>query len=414
MRAAGHLFARRTASPALLSASPATRLPGIRSPPFSIFSSQSADPPGAIDLPINRQPLGGDRPPLRIAKPDRGDWRGGKGGRGPPSSPERLESVLGALGRLGMSRGQALGALARCPQLLEHRDTGRLVERGEWLRAELDAGEAFAAEVLVKDPLALVKRQETLRAKIEYLLSEGFTRADIRRLIKCKANVLSKSLAGLMEKMEYLRRAGVPRERLARLLVMYPQVLNLSIEGNVRPTVAWLEGVGVRDGDLAAVLARFPNVLAYSVERKLKPAAEWMARAGLNGEALASVVTRFPQVLSCSLEKLEGNRRRLAALGVGGEDFSRVCRINPTLLGCALGGPVMRAKVAFVEDRLRLRPGEVITRFPGFLGYSLDGRLVPRLRHMEAIGWPVTLKNCSAVFGLPDGMFLKKFVRTGE
>ena len=52
---------------------------------------------------------------------------------------------------------------------------------------------------------------------------------------------------------------------MAKVVARHPQVLGLSIEAKMKPTVAWLEDVGLNRAQVAKVVAGFPQVLGYSL-----------------------------------------------------------------------------------------------------------------------------------------------------
>ena len=58
---------------------------------------------------------------------------------------------------------------------------------------------------------------------------------------------------------------------MAKVVAGFPQVLGLSIEANLKPTVAWLEGTGLSRKQVAKAVADFPRLLSCSVDRNLSP-----------------------------------------------------------------------------------------------------------------------------------------------
>ena len=74
----------------------------------------------------------------------------------------------------------------------------------------------------------------------------------------------------------------------------FPPVLGCSIEGNLKPTVAWLEDVGLSRQQVAKVVAGFPAVLGYSIDGNLKTTVAWLEDVGLSRQQVAKVVAGFP------------------------------------------------------------------------------------------------------------------------
>ena len=63
--------------------------------------------------------------------------------------------------------------------------------------------------------------------------------------------------------------------------------------GNLKPTVAWLEDVGLGRAQVAKVVAGFPNVLGLSIEGNLKATVAWLEDVGLGRAQVAKVIGVF-------------------------------------------------------------------------------------------------------------------------
>ena len=65
-------------------------------------------------------------------------------------------------------------------------------------------------------------------------------------------------------------------------MLRQPTVLNLSIEGNVLPTINFLQGeLGLSDNLLRERIVGTPQILSYSIERRLRPRVELCKEMGL-------------------------------------------------------------------------------------------------------------------------------------
>lgn len=55
------------------------------------------------------------------------------------------------------------------------------------------------------------------------------------------------------------------------LIESFPRLLLLSLESHMKPTVNFLEGIGVPRGCLRNIFLLFPPILLYDIEEDIKP-----------------------------------------------------------------------------------------------------------------------------------------------
>ncbi|KAH9317535.1 hypothetical protein KI387_019304, partial [Taxus chinensis] len=103
-------------------------------------------------------------------------------------------------------------------------------------------------------------------------------------------------------KVQFLLKLGLEKEDMGRVIYNAPQLLGLR-EEKLRPTIKFLENIGVKGSSLRKVLKLKPMVLAYSVEAKLQPNINFLQNLGVNQFEIGKLVTRHPQLLTLSVEK---------------------------------------------------------------------------------------------------------------
>lgn len=130
----------------------------------------------------------------------------------------------------------------------------------------------------------------------------------MRRLLRSHSAALALSLDGKIKPTIAFLRDELGVSALGRVLSSQPAILSLSVEANLRPKCTYLQELGMTP--MGTLLTQYPAIMTLSLEKNLKPTAEALTHAG---------VLRPPDV---SLRP-----RHLAA--------SLDCRIIPRLTFCA-------------------------------------------------------------------------------
>jgi mTERF domain-containing protein len=74
---------------------------------------------------------------------------------------------------------------------------------------------------------------------------------------------------------------GVSVSDLPTIVLKRPQIFGCSPEENLKPTAAFLEGLGVERGKWGKILVSFPHILTYS-HSKLQHVVEFLLEIGLS------------------------------------------------------------------------------------------------------------------------------------
>ena len=152
--------------------------------------------------------------------------------------------------------------------------------------------------------------------------------------------------------MAWLEDVGLSRQHVAKVVARHPPVLGCSIDGNLKPTVTWLEG-GLSREQVAKVVAGFPAVLSYSIDGNLKPTAAWLEDVGLSREQVAKVVAACPQVLGYSIENNLSRKVSLLQQFFSNEDICCMVVYLPPMLGLSYARLVRRMQVLQEHDCLQ-------------------------------------------------------------
>lgn len=193
------------------------------------------------------------------------------------------------------------------------------------------------------------------------------------------------------------------------MLQRAPALLGSSLEDNLRPSIAYLEGLGV---NVPKALEKHPQILNLSIESKLKPTVAYLREQGMR--QLGAALSSQPSILSLSLS--ENLRPKLDFLrSIGMEDLGAQLDAYPAILTLSLETNLRPSVEALAEaSRLRESMGLGAQKLtPRHVGASLEARILPRLRYCKAHGRAPTLHGLTtageAVFCKQSGCSLDEW-----
>ena len=237
----------------------------------------------------------------------------------------------------------------------------------------------------------LTRDVETKKANMRVVL-EGelqLSRATIKSLESKFPRIWGVSIeANLKPTVSWLEGVGLSRKQVAKVVAGFPAVLGCSIDGNLKPTVAWLEDVGLSRVQVAKVVAGCPQVLGCNINGNLKPTVAWLECVGLSRNQVAKVIAVFPAVLAYSIDgNLKPTVAWLEGVGLSQEQVAKAVARHPQVLGCSIDGN-LKPTVVWLEGvgLSRTQVAKVVAGFPAVLGYSIDGKLKPTVAWLEDVG----------------------------
>ena len=216
-------------------------------------------------------------------------------------SSRAMEAVVdvwraGHVPSLTTSLHQATGSLLMSlDDALEHEVRERLSSQRAAPLPDFDKSRRFVSQAV------LTRDVETKKSNMRVVLEEELqlSRATIKSLESKFPRIWGVSIDGnLKPTVAWLADVGLTQKQMVKVVVGFPPVLRCSIDDNLKPTVAWLEEIGLSRKQVAKVLAAFPSVLGCSIEANLKPTMAWLEDVGLSRRQVAKVVAGFPQVLA--------------------------------------------------------------------------------------------------------------------
>ncbi|XP_047075888.1 uncharacterized protein LOC124685909 [Lolium rigidum] len=282
-------------------------------------------------------------------------------------------------------------------------------------------------------------------AVIAFLRSQGLGKPQVRAIVSHRpALLLSNVDATLAPKFTALRALGLNRADAARLFALFPSALAYGVHSNLLPRVLlWLDLLGSTTL-LMKWLAK-AWLLKYSVDLLLNNLATLRA-IGLPEARLTALVRLQPTIIMQSPDKLKALIARVdeacaaglpptsgmypwclfALHNVGAQAFEAKKAVVTRGFGCTndqfaamfrrapcymfTSEEVLRRKVEFLRTVCGL--GCVVNN-PVLLTFSVDKRMAPRLRSLEALrsrGIVLRKTSLATVVRLPEAVFLERYI----
>ncbi|CAM9111931.1 unnamed protein product [Phaeothamnion confervicola] len=235
---------------------------------------------------------------------------------------------------------------------------------------------------------------DALRKKVAYFWLKdelGVGETMLEQIILRHGGLLSLDVEKNLEpKAVFFETLGLPRWALGVMVERNPSFMWLSLDANIKPTLAWLHWhVGLSHSEICGALLKAPALLGLRVSSNLAPKLDFLQdEVGLTPAQVRRMVATAPTVLGLSLE--HNLRPKVGFLrgpsGLTRETVARVVAAQPRLLGASLDR-TLAPRLQFLRRDLGLGAGplnRVLHRSPMLLGFGTATRLVPTMALLRA------------------------------
>ena len=231
---------------------------------------------------------------------------------------------------------------------------------------------AFAREALHNSEV------ETKTANVMAFLEKdlGFSKSQSQTLVRKFPRLLRSVEGSLKPTVAWLQDVGLSPQQVAKVVAACPPVLSYSLEAKLKPTVAWLGDTGLSRTQVAKAICSSPFILGRSIVANLKPAVAWLEDVGLSRKQMVKVVAGHPQLFGYSLEaNLKSTAAWLEGVGLSRRQVAKVLAVQPKVFGYNLEAN-LKPTVAWLEDvgLSRQQVISAISIFPHILGCSVGGK----------------------------------------
>ncbi|KAL7575940.1 hypothetical protein ACA910_000736 [Epithemia clementina (nom. ined.)] len=310
----------------------------------------------------------------------------------------------------------------------------------------------YLQSLVLACPSILGYSKATLKAKVSFFTSAkimGLSFAETRSLLLKEPRLLRCSVrSGLVPHFRFLRRElNLSRESIRRIVTKNPRMLLYSLEDNLVPKLVFF-GIMTLHMDTSHVerlLLSYPQFLDYNLERHTLPIARYFLHdLEFSPTEFRSIVLAYPRITTHSLSTIKHTAGwlRYNELNFTGAQVKRILFQAPQ--ACALKDSNLWSKIHFLKQALGLEDDDndganedlkkilvgmprllvlnvdqnlkpkvlflreafqgnlevlraAVVRLPALLGYSLEGRIRPRMESILRHGLPPS----SITVGIP-------------
>jgi len=195
-------------------------------------------------------------------------------------------------------------------------------------------------------------------------------------------------------------------EDIAKLVIANARIFT-SREDKLKSAISLLQKSGFKGQELSELVAREPLFLSASEEKVLESFKQAEYIGCQKGSKLFARVMKI--ILLIGKEKLERRLQHLSCLGFSEKQVLELLRW-PLILGYSEEN--VKRHVDFLVKSVGL-PLDCFVKYPALFGYSLEKRIIPRYRVMEALKSTQVLETeliGPRIFCCTEKCFLEKYV----
>ncbi|KAG9454788.1 hypothetical protein H6P81_007692 [Aristolochia fimbriata] len=269
--------------------------------------------------------------------------------------------------------------------------------------------EDHVEDFVTRVPLVSSIRVSNVQPKIQFFLDMGFSVSDVASIIVGNPFILKGSLANhLRPNLTFLVQVLHTNDRVMKVLRRWQLFFKFDFEKTVIPNVAALVDEGVSRMAVLKLFEHHPMLMIQKQEKFVK-LVQWAKELGIKPTTYSFVVAI---VSKCSLssQNWQNKIEAIKSLGLTEEEVMIAFRKAPTLL--RQSEEKIRKVMEFCVNTMKLEP-VVLCTYPALVMYSFEERIVPRFAVIEVLKSKKLMTGETFVwaFGLPEKIFLDKFVR---
>lgn len=278
----------------------------------------------------------------------------------------------------------------------------------------------------------------------QFLQNEcGLTEANITTGFRHCNNLLNRQSTESLENIVQLfKDCGLSKPQIRTAFLSNPRLLELNAESNLKPKIA-LFRTFLREEDLRKIISANARIFNKNLEYTMKTSVPLLREYGFQGNALSELLTKQPHLLITSAKhiteafELAGNLgltkaskmfayvfqliistgrdntvrklQNLQGFGFSEEQVKTMCKRMPCIMGITEEN--MKRTMDFINS-VSLPLSDVV-KYPVILSCSLETRLIPRYRVIEALN-SMSLSKKPRSFPisvtLSEKDFLKKYL----
>ncbi|KAL8514072.1 hypothetical protein ACS0TY_013256 [Phlomoides rotata] len=304
----------------------------------------------------------------------------------------------------------------------------------------------FSAELASKvaSDLDLHKIPENADSVLSFLKEIGCSSTQLEKIVKCKPRILFHNVEDIKLKIKIFQDLGLSPADVAKMISNHPMILHLTAQSKILPSLSVLKVLLGSDNEVARLLRRCARCISADLENNLVPNVEFLKSIGVPMERILFFLYSYPRVLLVKPNVMKKSAERAKEMGF---DESSKMFVHALRIIAPMSKGMWEVKLQSFQDmgfsvsdtltmfkdfpavfnismkkmekgkQLLLATGKFnmssIVDFPASLGYSIEQRLVPRLRILGILESKNLIKRPSlpTMCTLSDDKFFERFVR---
>ncbi|XP_062115996.1 transcription termination factor MTERF15, mitochondrial-like [Humulus lupulus] len=155
--------------------------------------------------------------------------------------------------------------------------------------------------IFTRPQLLEANLEDTLRPKMEFLESLGFSGASMVNLVTKDPRVLD---CDLVDSVQLFRAHGFSDEQIKALTMKRASLHFYNVKKTVKPKLEFFKFMGFTDEDIARIVSSEPYILERSLENQIIPCIEVLKRVLGTDENVRKVIKACYWILEYNLEKM--------------------------------------------------------------------------------------------------------------
>jgi len=308
-------------------------------------------------------------------------------------------TILFLVRALDLSKAELRTMIMECPSIIGYSQKN-LRKKFSFFAALYASDDVHGRDrirkLLVDTPKLLLASVETgLLPRMKFLHNEiQFTLPELQNLYEKNPRLLLYSLDdNLREKIVFffILQLQMETKDVRKFLKSYPQVMDYNLESHIKPIAEYcMTEMGFSSTEFASIILKFPRLFTYSLFRIKHVIGYLRFELNLNPSQVKRVIFQAPQVIGLGEDNVKEKLNILTTrLGLTSEELGHVFSTMPTII-CLSANKTLTPKLDYLKQTFPNNQilKESIIKQPTLIGYSLDGRLRPRMQRLINAGIP--------------------------
>ncbi|KAK3040622.1 hypothetical protein RJ639_026943 [Escallonia herrerae] len=319
-----------------------------------------------------------------------------------------LKSNIELFSSLALSGNTLAKVLQRKPVVLESSHANSAVE---FFRTHGFSDEQIKNMILKRPRVFTFHPERTLKPKLDFLQSVGFSLSDMVKLISIEPCILERSVQGhLIPAIQALKKIVQSDENVVKAVIHNRNffLLTHDLGKDVWPKVSTLISLGIPKSNIFKLFMLGVMSLRQTTEKFNKVVRD-VAELGFDPKKVVFVLA-IRSFLGLKESVLEQKIQVFSNFGLSRSEFFVAFKIHPMLLWTSVRK--LRLVMDFFVNKLHYEPS-VVLRYPGLFLLSLEKRIIPRYSTLKIlICKDLVTRDIGLIylFRLPEKTFVKNFV----